>query len=88
MVAMATIHINYWSLQPFRQYYDLISHTTYDVCVNLFIHERLHLQFKVNSERQIFKKQFYLFSLCFYQKSADGKSSKKYFVIFRLVGDA
>ena len=46
-----------WSLQPFSQDYDLVSHTTYVVCVN-FIHEWWDLQFKVDSERQIFEKLF------------------------------
>ena len=32
---------------------DLVSHTTYDLCV-IFIHMRRDLQFKVDSERQIF----------------------------------
>ena len=32
---------------------DLVSHTTYIVCVN-FIHKCWELQFKVDSERQIF----------------------------------
>ena len=34
---------------------DLVSHTTYVVCVN-FIHKWRDLQFKVDSERQIFEK--------------------------------
>ena len=50
-------YIHNWSLQPFRQDYDLVSHTTNVVCVN-FIHEWRDLQFKVDSERQIFKKHF------------------------------
>ena len=36
---------------------DLVSHTTYVVCVN-FIHKWRDLQFKVDSERQIFEKLF------------------------------
>ena len=44
---------------------DLVSHTTYVVCVN-FIHKWRDLQFKVDSERQIclrnFSWQFYLLS--------------------------
>ena len=46
-----------WPLQPFSQYYDLASHTTHVVCVN-FIHECWDLQFKVDSERQIFENLF------------------------------
>ena len=51
-----------WS---FRQDYDLVSHITYIVCVK-FINECLDLQFKVDSERQIFEK---LFMANFCQKS-------------------
>ena len=36
---------------------DLVSHITYVVCVN-FIHKRRDLQFKVDSERQIFLRNF------------------------------
>ena len=36
---------------------DLVSHTTYVVCVN-FIHKWWDLQFNVNSERQIFLRNF------------------------------
>ena len=36
---------------------DLVSHTTYIVCVN-FIHKWRNLQFKVDSERQIFWETF------------------------------
>ena len=44
---------------PLVRIIDLISHTTYVVCVD-FIHKWRDLQFKVGSERQIFC-QFYLF---------------------------
>ena len=46
-----------WPLQPFSQDYDLASHTIYVVCVT-FIHKWRDLQFKVDSERQIFEKLF------------------------------
>ena len=36
---------------------DLVSHPTFVACVN-FLHKWLHLQFKVDSERQIFEKIF------------------------------
>ena len=56
-------YIPIWLLQPFSQDYNLASHTTYVVCVN-FINEWRYLQFKVDSERQIFLRifswQFYL----------------------------
>ena len=84
------IHITYilnWSLQPFSQDYDLVSHTTYVVCVN-FVHEWRDLQFKVDSERQIFDKVFiaiYIYSQSFCQKSAERKSPKKYFFYFILM---
>ena len=48
-------YIHNRSLQPFSQDYNLVNHTTYVVCVN-FIHEWWNLQFKVDSERQIFGK--------------------------------
>ena len=53
-------------------HYNLASHTTYIVYVN-FIHEWRDLQFKVDSERQIFEKLFMaiLFALSFCQKSAE-----------------
>ena len=38
---------------PLVRIIDLVSHTTYVVCVN-FIHKWRDLQFKVDSERQIF----------------------------------
>ena len=51
---------------PSVRIFDLVSHTTYVVCVN-FIHKWRDLQFKVDSERQIFLRnfpwQFYLLSV-------------------------
>ena len=43
---------------PSVQIIDLVSHTTYIVCVN-FIHKWRDLQFKVDSERQIFWETFH-----------------------------
>ena len=67
---------------------DLLSHTTYVVCVN-FIHKRRDLQFfKVVSERQIFWETFhghFIYSPSFCQKSAERKSPKKYFSYFVLM---
>ena len=66
---------------------DLVSHTTYFVCVN-FIYKWRNLQFKVGSEWQIFWRtswQFYFYSQSFCQKSAERKSSKKYFLYFVLM---
>ena len=61
---------------------DLVSHTIYVVCVN-FIHKWRDLQFTVDSERQIFLRNFswqFLFdSQSFCRKSAERKSPKKYF---------
>ena len=60
---------------------DLVFHTTYVVCVN-FIHKWRNLQFKVDSERQIFRETFswqvFIYSQSFCQKSAERKSPKKY----------
>ena len=75
------LHIHNWSLHPFSQDYELSSHTTYVVCVNL-IHSQRDLQFKVESERQIFWETFhakFIYSPNFCQKSAERKSRKKYF---------
>ena len=52
------MYIHNWPLQPFSQDYGLASHTTYVVCVNL-IHEWQDLQFNIDSERQIFFKNFF-----------------------------
>ena len=68
---------------------DLVSHTTYVVCVN-FIHKLRDLQFKVDFERQVFvfEKLFMailVYSQSFCQKSAERKSPKKYFSYFVLM---
>ena len=63
---------------------DLVSHTTYVVCVVLW----RDLQFKVDSERQIFWEIFhgnFNYSQSFCQKSAERKSPKKYFLYFVLM---
>ena len=41
----------------YSQDYDVAFHTTYVVCIN-FMHEWRDLEFKVDSERQIFEKHF------------------------------
>ena len=72
-------------LQPFSHDYDLASHITYIGCVK-FIYERQNLQFKFNSECQIFKNLFMaiLFhSQNFWPKSTPRKLPKKYLFIFR-----
>ena len=66
---------------------DLVSYTTYAVCVN-FIHKWRDLQFKVDSEWQIFWETFhgnFIYSQSFCQKSAERKSPKKYFLYFVLM---
>ena len=50
-------NIHNWPLQPFIQDYDLACYITYVACIN-FMHEWRGLQFKVDSERQIFEKVF------------------------------
>ena len=77
------IYLHNLPLQPFSQDYDQASHTTYVVCIN-FMHECCNLQFKVDSEGDIFEKLFIviLFTLqSFCQKSAERKSPKEYFHI-------
>ena len=66
---------------------DLVSHTTYVMCVN-FIHKWRDLQFKVDSERQIFEKLFhgnFIYPHSFCQKSVERKSPKKCFTNFALM---
>ena len=78
-------YIHNWPLQPFSQDYGLASYTTRVVCAN-FIREQRDLQFNVDSERQIFEKLFHdssIYSQSFCQKSAERKSLKKYFFVFR-----
>ena len=53
------IPIHNCSLQSFSQDYNLFSHITYAVCLN-FIQEWWDLQFKVDSEQQIFCETVYL----------------------------
>ena len=51
------LHYTIGHYNPSVRIIDLVSHTTYDVCVN-FIHKWRDLHFKVDSERQIFEKFF------------------------------
>ena len=63
---------------------DLVSHTTYVVCVN-FMRKWRELQFKVDSEQHIFWETFHgsflIYSQSFCQKSAERKSPKKYYFV-------
>ena len=63
---------------------DLVSHTTYVVCVN-FVHKWRHLQFKVDFERQIFLRnfswQFYLLSEFFARNLLRGNRWRNTFCI-------
>ena len=64
---------------------DLVSHTTYVVFVN-FIHKWRHLQFKVDSARQIFWKTFHgNFIYRFFARNLLRKLPKKYFSYFVLM---
>ena len=64
---------------------NLVSHTTYVVFVN-FIHKWRDLQFKVDSERQIFPETFHgNFIYSQFYSSAERKSPKKYFLYFVLM---
>ena len=78
------IHNKISHYNPSARIIDLVSHTTYVVCVN-FLHEWRHLQFNIDSERQIFEKLFHvnvIYSQSFCQKSAERKWPMKYFFIF------
>ena len=84
MIVVLHTYIHNRPLQPFSQDYGLASHSTHVVCVN-FIREWRHLQFNVDSERQIFENLFhgrFIHSQSFCQKSAERKSTKKYFSNF------
>ena len=68
---------------------DLVSHTTYVVCVN-FIHKWGDLQLKLTPNDRFFEKLFmaiFIYSQSFCQKSAEKKSPKKYFSYFILMSD-
>ena len=66
---------------------DLVSHTNYVVCVLILYISGGTYSFKVDSERQIFLRnfpwQFYFNTKSFCQKSAERKPPKKYFSYFR-----
>ena len=88
---MSDLHtyIHNWPLQPFSQNYGLVSHTTHVVCVN-FKHKWRDLQFKIDSERQIFEKLLhgsFIYSQSFCKKSAERKSPKKYFFLYFIFDD-
>ena len=79
-------YIHYWSLQPHQvRIIDLVSHITYVcVCIN-FIDKWRDLQFKVDSKRQIFLRNF-SWQFCFdsqsiCQESAESKSQKIFFFL-------
>ena len=74
-----------WSLQIFSQDYNLTSHTTYVVYVNW-----RYLQFKVDSERQIFQKLFMLILFIFRVFAGNllsGSRRRNTFRIFVLMSD-
>ena len=54
-----------WSLQPFKQHYNLASYTTYVASVN-FAHGLQDLHFKVDSVLQFFWETFFMFFFLFY----------------------
>ena len=55
-------NVLYYNCQdPFSQGYDLVSHTTHVVYVNI-IHDNRYLEFKDDSEQQIFEKLFMVIS--------------------------
>ena len=71
MIYIHTYIIGHYN--PSVRIIDLVSHTTYVVCVN-FIHKLRDLQFKVDSERQIFWETFhgnFIYSQSFCQISTE-----------------
>ena len=80
-------YIHNWSLHPSARIIDPGSHTSYVVCGN-FIHKWWDLQFKIDSDRQIFWETChgnFILTLSFCQKSAERKSMKKYILYFVLM---
>ena len=79
------LHYN-WPLQPFCQDYGLASHNTYAVCVN-FTRKWRYQKFNVDSERQIFLRNFFMADLftfrVFCQKSAGRSRQRTMFSYFR-----
>ena len=68
---------------PLVRNIDLVSHTTYVVCIN-FIEKWRNLQSKVDSRRHFFWETFhgnFIYSQSLCQKSAERKLPKKYFCI-------
>ena len=65
-------YVRYWSLQSFSQDYDLVFHSTYVLCVNVAC-EWWNLQFKVNSDQEIFGNFLFLFAFSFCQKFLESK---------------
>ena len=81
------IHIHTYVIGHYNPSVRIIDLVSLDVCVN-FIHKWRDVQFKIDSERQIFWEPFhgnYIFSQSFCQKSAERKSPKKYFSYFVLM---
>ena len=62
VITSICMYIHNWPVQRFSQEYDPASHTTSVVCVN-FKHEWQELQFKHDSEQQIFEKTSHLLHL-------------------------
>ena len=82
--------VHNWS-QPFNYDYDLVSHViNYVVCVlTLHMNGRTYSLKLIPNNRFLwnFSWQFFISSQSFCQKSAERKSPKKYFFIFRFVED-
>ena len=73
-------YIHNWSLQPFSQDYDLVSHTPYFGCVYMIDG---NCSLKSTPNDFTFHGNF-IYSHSFCQKSAERKLPKKYFVILIL----
>ena len=71
----------------FRQAYGLAPRIAYVVCV-YFIHDWRDIQFKITSERQIFRKIFHVNIFYYFLRTNYwGQSRGKYFLIFLFVED-
>ena len=74
--------------KPSVRIIDLVSHTTLMLCELILYVSAEDLQFKVASERQIFRESFhgnFIYSPSFCQKSAERKSPTKFLLYFVLM---
>ena len=81
-------YIHNWALQPFSEDFGLDCHTIQVVCLNLYLSGGTYSLTSTPIDRFLrnFSWQCFIYSQSICQKSAERKSPKKYFLIFRFVG--